>query len=253
MGAGSGAPGVAPASGIARIGVVAALDWEAGVFSAGRSATPELLIECAGAGPTAAAAGARRALDRGARALISWGSAGALQNAEPGAIVLPPGVIDEQQHRFATDTGISDLLAGALGDVATLHRIDLISTDSPVMTPAAKRRLAEASRALAVDMESAAIAAVAARAGVPLAIVRVIVDGPDHCVPACAIAGMDGASTRPGRVLAALLKSPRELPDQLALALAARRARRTLSACAGRLPSALAAAFIPPESDRASG
>lgn len=240
---------MAPAGGIVRVGVIAALDWEAGVFSARAQAATELLIECTGPGPAAAAAGAQRAIDRGAQALISWGSAGALDDVGPGAIVLPAGVVDDQQHRYATDARLADLLARALSDVASVHRADLISVDSPVTSASAKRRLAEASRAIAVDMESGAIAGIAARAGLPLGVIRVIVDGPGQCVPACAIAGMDGASTRPGRVLAGLLKSPGEMPDLLALALAARRARRTLSACAARLPFVLAQAFKPLESD----
>lgn len=239
MGAGGSAPGMADQS-VARIGVVAALDWEAGVFASRPAGGPELLIEITGPGAAAAAAGAERAIARGADALISWGSAGALGPAEPGAIVLPPAILDSLQQRVATDAGIADALARAFRDVATIHRADLVSVDSPVTTASGKRALAEDSGAIAVDMESAAIAGAAARAGLPLGVVRVIVDGRDHCVPPCAIAGMDGARTRPGRVFAGLVKSPGEALELLILALAARRARRTLAACAARLPIALA-------------
>lgn len=230
------------AAGIDRIGVVAALDWEAGVFSAVQPTGPELLIEIAGPGPAAAAAGAERAVARGADLLISWGSAGALGAAESGSIVLASGVLDTARHRFAADARLSNALASALHGVATVHRAELVSTESPVTTPGGKRRLAESSGAIAVDMESAAIAGVAGRSGLPLVVVRVIVDGRNHRVPPCAMAGMDGARTRPGRVLAGLLKSPGEMPGLLALALAARQARRTLAACSARLPSALAEA-----------
>ena len=203
---------MAAASGIACVGVVAALDWEADVFSATRAGALELLIETTGPGAEAAAAGAERALARGADVLISWGSAGALGSAEPGEIVIPRGILDTKLQRFAADAYLSDALADALGEVANMYRADLVSADSPVATLAAKRQLAEASGAIAVDMESAAIAGVAACAGVPLGVLRVIVDGQNHCVPPCAIAGMDGARSRPGRVLAGLLKSPSDAP-----------------------------------------
>jgi len=243
---------MAAASGIARIGVVGALDWETDVFSAARCDEPELLIETTGPGAQAAAAGAARALARGADVLISWGSAGALGSAEPGQIVVPAAVVDTQLQRFFTDAYLADSLADALGDVATVYRSDLVSSDSPVTTVAAKRHLAETSGAIAVDMESAAIAGVAARAGVALGVFRVIVDGKNHCVPPCAIAGMDGARSRPGRVLAGLLKSPTEAPALLVLAGAAWRARRTLASCAARLPLVLADAFAEWEPNRDS-
>lgn len=226
--------------GIARIGVVTALDWEASAFVAAGAGPTEPVVETTGPGPAAAAAGAERAVARGAEVLVSWGSAGALGRVEPGDIVLPPGIVDGQQHRFAADPGLVGILAHAFREIAPVHRRDMLSVDSPVTTTARKRRLVDVVGAVAVDMESFAIAEVAARNGLPLVIVRVIVDGPDHGVPPCAIAGMDGARTRPGRVLAGLLKSPREAPALLALALAARRARRTLAACAAVLPGALA-------------
>jgi len=68
-------------------------------------------------------------------------------------------------------------------------------------------------------------------------VVRVIVDHSDRAVPAAAIAGMDGTRTRPGRVLAGLLRSPLQTGNLIALGLAARRARRTLRACAPLLAS----------------
>ncbi|MFN2333339.1 MAG: hypothetical protein ABR550_02805, partial [Wenzhouxiangellaceae bacterium] len=102
-------------------------------------------------------------------------------------------------------------------------------------TVADKQRLALSSKAMAVDMESAAIAAVARQHGLPFLALRVIVDRVEQAVPPLALAAMQGASIRPGRVLAGLLKSPQQLSPLLALAFAGHRARTVLAECAGML------------------
>ena len=61
---------------------------------------------------------------------------------------------------------------------------DLLTVPTALESPAAKRAAAAATDAVAVDMESAAIAAVAARARVPFVALRVVVDGLDDALPA---------------------------------------------------------------------
>lgn len=218
-------------------GVVAALDWEMDAFASCRTGTHRLLFETTGPGPAAAAAGAERLSARGAACLVSWGTAGALDRGQPGDIVLAERVLDGQARAIATDTALTECLAQALGPIAPIHRGSLASAPAPVTSIADKRELASFSGAIAVDMESASIGEVASRHGIALVVVRVIVDRADRAVPQAAIAGMDGARTRPGRVLAGLLKSPRQTGDLIALGLAARRARRTLRGCAPVLAS----------------
>jgi len=218
-------------------GIVAALNWEMDVFASCPGGKSRLLLETTGPGPAAASAGAERAVARGAVCLVSWGTAGGLGRVEPGDIVLADRVLDDASRIIATDASITETLARAFGSIAqirraTIHRGVLASASEPVTSVADKRALAEASGAIAVDMESAAIGRVASAAGLPLVVVRVIVDRADRGVPAAAIAGMDGPRTRPGQVLLGLLESPRETSGVIALGLAARRARRTLRACA---------------------
>ena len=214
------------------LGIVGALNWEMGAFASCHGGQQRLLLETTGPGPVAAAAGAERAIARGAVCLVSWGTAGALGCGGPGDIVLAERVVDETARATATDSSLSEALARVFGSIAPIHRGTLASASEPVTSVAEKRALAEASGAVAVDMESAAIGRIASAAGLPLVVVRVIVDRVELAVPAAAIAGMDGPRTRPGRVLAALLESPGETGGLIALGLAARRARRTLRACA---------------------
>lgn len=219
------------------VGIVAALNWEIDVFASCPIGADRLLLEAAGPGPAAAAASAERAAARGAACLVSWGTAGALQRGEAGEIVLADRVLGDSPQAFAPDATLTGALARAFRPLAPIHRGTLASVSAPVMSVADKRTLAEASGAVAVDMESAAIADIASRSGIPLVVVRVIVDRAERAVPAAAIAGMDGPGTRPGRVLAGLLKSPGATGDLIALGLAARRARRTLRDCAAILVS----------------
>ncbi|MEX2497335.1 MAG: hypothetical protein WD397_00495 [Wenzhouxiangellaceae bacterium] len=224
---------------VTHAGVLVALDWEAAVFSVGRAQDSSLLLETTGPGADAASAGAERALARGASVLVSWGTAGALGPADPGDIVVPRTVCDESLVHFDTDAELSDRLALAFDRIAPLHRGGIASAASPMTTVDAKRALAASTGAFAVDMESAAIARVAAGAGVPMVAVRVVIDRSEQSVPAAAVAAMDGPRTRPGRVLAGLLKSPTDVGGLISLGLAAYRARRTLAACAAKLPAAL--------------
>jgi len=207
------------------------------VFASCPAGKGRLLFETTGPGHLAAAAGAERAVARGATCLVSWGTAGALRHGEPGDIVLADRVMDHSLRQIATDASLTETLAGAFEPIAAIHRGTLASAPDPVTSAADKRALATISDAIAVDMESAAIADVALRSGLSVVVVRVIVDHSDRAVPAAAIAGMDGTRTRPGRVLAGLLRSPLQTGNLIALGLAARRARRTLRACAPLLAS----------------
>jgi len=233
------AAGIGRVANNGRVGVVAALNWEAAAFSERRAPGSNLLVESTGPGPGPAAEGAERLLERGASILLSWGSAGALGCAGPGDIVLPYRVHDATRREFEVDRDLSDRLVSACEGIAPLHRGNLASVEAPVITVSAKRALAESTGALAVDMESAAIARVAAAARVPFIAIRVILDTARRAVPAAAIAGMDGPRTRPVRVLAGLLRSPADTGGLIALGFAAHRARRTLAACALKLPEAL--------------
>lgn len=214
-----------------RPGFVAALDWEAAVLRRA-GARGAWRIECTGPGSSAAAAGARAALAADCGLLVSWGTAGALAGMRPGDVLVAGRVVDEGGRcRDAAE----DLVAGLLRALAPAAAGTLLTVSEPVQSPERKRALRAESGADAIDMESAAVADVASAHGVPWIAIRAIVDAADVAVPDAAIAGMDGARVRAGRVCAALLESPRELGPLIALARSARRARRALATAARRL------------------
>lgn len=218
---------------------VAGMTWELAPLARWR-APP--IAEARGAGPDAARAASERAIERGAGLLVSWGSAGALDGLRPGDLVVADAVVEiaagnsagaDQDHECSP--ALADRLAAALARLGPVNRGRLCSVADPACGPAAKTELHRRSGAIAVDMESAAVAAAAARAGLAFAVVRVIVDAADQVVPSVALAGLDGPRTRPLRVAAGLLESPAQAFPLLRLAASARRARRVLAGCARRL------------------
>jgi adenosylhomocysteine nucleosidase len=160
----------------------------------------------------------------GASALISFGLAGGLDPAlRPGAIIVPTTVI-ACDDRFATDVNLSRILGGVTDDV-------VLGADAVITSVAEKRRLHQRTGATAADLESGAVARVAAARGVPFAVLRAICDPAERALPPAALAALDvRGAIGVWRVAASLVARPGQLPGLLALAADAVIARRSLIA-----------------------
>lgn len=133
-----------------------------------------------GPGPERAKQCATAAVAAGARALVSWGLAGGLAaGVQAGTVILPRHVIMQRGPTFAVAAEWRERLAD-LANEFTVNPGDLLTVSSALDSPAAKAAAATALGAVAVDMESAAIAAVAARARVPFVALRVVEIGRAH-------------------------------------------------------------------------
>jgi adenosylhomocysteine nucleosidase len=160
-----------------------------------------------GPGPERAARSATAALETGARALVSWGLAGGLaREVAPGTVVVPRRVIMQRGESFRVDAAWHERLGG-LATEFTIDAGDLLTVPNALDSPAAKAAAASAIGAVAVDMESAAIAAVAARSGVPFIALRVVVDAQRDALPAGAESWIDErGDRRPAAALGAILR-----------------------------------------------
>ena len=167
-------------------------------------------------------------------AILSLGIAGGLDPAlRPGDLVVARDVVAEA--RWRADEAWSAAIAEACGAL----RADIAGTDRVIASARAKATLRAATGAVAVDMESAAVA----RLGVPFAVLRAIADTADEALPAAAAVGLDAAGNpAPWRVMHALLRRPQDLPGLIRLAW---RSRTALAALAPHC-SAGAEAFRPP-------
>lgn len=166
-------------------------------------------------------ANARRLLARGADRLVSFGIAGGLDPAlPPGTLVVATEVIGDGERFPAQAWGCGKALRGAIA-----------GSGHPLASPAAKARLYAATRAVAVDMESLAVARVAAEAGVPFMALRAIADPADRAVPGLALSALD-AQGRPDllRLAAGVLTDPEQIPQLWRLALDYRAALGALRA-----------------------
>ena len=221
------------------IGVIAALPIEARCL-VGRMLAPdervELLhgvgwIQLCGIGREKALRAAKSLLDAGATALLSWGTAGGLDPAlRAGTLVLPQQVISADQSMFpVNDAWRSRLHHRVAGQVATSGG-SLLESLSVFTHPSQKQAIAKRHGAVAVDMESAAVAQVAQQAGVPFVAVRVISDQAITSIPSSALSAVDAY----GRLqvlpfIASLLAHPGELPALITLGRAFRAAQKTLT------------------------
>lgn len=189
-----------------------------------------------GIGQRRAGAAAERLAAGGARVLLSWGVAGGLApGLRPGDLVIPERIAHADGETLA-DARLRGRLADSCPDGMATHGGALWSGGDAVLSPAAKRALAQRSNAVAVDMESAAVAAVAGRAGLPFVAVKAVCDPAERDVPPAALKMMtgDGRFNVPG-LLAAVFGGPATWRDLIALGRDFAAARETLAAIAPRL------------------
>lgn len=190
----------------------------------------------AGMGQEAAREGALALIEAGADALVSFGVAGSLApGLRSGTLFCPSCVLDERGYDYLPDARwraslISRLISAHL---PLIQEGSLLSLPTPLLTVTEKGRMRERHQSLAVDMESAAIGAVAGEHGIPFIVLRAIVDERDDNIPAPLHAGVD-AWGRPlaGRMLATLLRHPHLLAELPGLATRMGKATRALRAAA---------------------
>jgi adenosylhomocysteine nucleosidase len=167
------------------------------------------------------------ALARGAAAIISFGIAGGLHaSAAPGTWIVANAVVT-QTSRWNVDAHWAAALARRLPGAV---RGDVAGSDAIIAVPSEKIALGATTGALAVDMESHAVAAFASAHGMPFAVFRVIADPVMRALAPAASRGMraDG-SVNHGAVLSSVLRTPGQLPRLIRNAMDVRVALRELS------------------------
>jgi adenosylhomocysteine nucleosidase len=220
---GSGASG-------GRIAVIAALGIEAACLpSAPRGDASFPALRQSGPGIDRARAAAQSAVADGALALVCWGFAGGLgPGIDVGAVVLPRHVVTAGLERLPTDSGWRRRLVEAVGGGFVVEEGDLLETRDVLDTPRLKARAALGSDAVAVDMESAAVAGVAALAGIPFVAVKVVLDTLTDTLPPGVARWIDERGERRLAPLVDVAYKPAHWRALLRLAQRHRAARRRL-------------------------
>jgi adenosylhomocysteine nucleosidase len=155
-------------------------------------------------------------------AILSSGLAGALDpSLKPGDVVIG--------DLAARESGANPLLGTLRRLLPHARAGSVIGSDTIAATVAEKRALYDKTQAVAIDMESHVAARVAARHGLPFAVLRTISDSADQELPPAALAGLrpDGRMAI-GAVLASLARRPSQLSALVRTGIAAERAFRAL-------------------------
>jgi adenosylhomocysteine nucleosidase len=182
-------------------------------------------VACSGARPARARAEAARLIAEGAVGLVSFGLAGGLSpTLAAGDLVLADAVVLPGGGCIVTDLAWRSRLSARI-EVQGPHQAAVAGSDRLLTTVAAKRTLFEATGALAVDMESHAVAEAAHREGLPFVVLRAIADVADQALPRAATVPLGPDGEVPLLAVArALLERPGELPPMLRIGRQSRRA-----------------------------
>jgi len=175
--------------------------------------------------------------------LVSAGFAGGLDAG------IPRGTIVAATH--ARRAGSPDIALQPLHCPGIRRVGSIVTVDGVVTTTSAKRALAGASDAAVVDMETYAVARVAAAAGLPCLSIRVVSDAADDELPddIARLVAPQSALRRAGAALAAIGRKPaaaatlwrlweRAVIDGRALAVVIEREAATWPAAGGTMPAA---------------
>lgn len=188
-------------------------------------------LAVSGVGPRRASLASRTLLEKGATALLSWGSAGGLSpKLSPGSLILPTIIIASDRSVYHADPSWHKNLCNRLRGQVEFHTGPLAESATVVQTPAEKAVLLHQTGAIGVDMESAAVAAVAQEARVPFIAVRVVADSTDITLPNSALNACDEfGQLNFLKLIRGIAQRPTELFPLLCLARDYRAAQNTLA------------------------
>jgi adenosylhomocysteine nucleosidase len=218
-------------------GVVVALPQEAqclGLAAAKAGSLIELgshaRVLVAGMGEMRAERAAKILLEEGASALLSFGMAGALDpGLRPGDLLLPKTVL-RRNAVHEVNPGWHARVVDRLNGPEGIAMGAMLHADEPLASVRQKHAARRLTGAVAVDMESGAVARIAEITGVPFLVLRAVADTAWRALPGAALAAMDAdGRLRPYDLLKALLRHPSEIWDLRKLAVDYQAARRSLS------------------------
>jgi len=177
---------------LTRLGIVVALESEARILVKGPVPVEGFhrlpggtLLKLSGIGEGPSNLAANALVKQGATALLSWGSTGGLHpDLSPGSLVLPERVISPDQTSFSSDALWHQKLFSLFSEHIDLHTGPIVQNPTVLCSPVEKLSLFKQTGAIAVDMESTAVAEVSARERLPFVAIRSVVDPLYMTIPA---------------------------------------------------------------------
>lgn len=220
-----------------KLGIITALPFEAACFTGNainpgtyQVVAPNVYVYYAGMGPDNATRAAQSLIELTVDALVSWGVAGALDpQLKSGDTVLPVELVDTEGQHYQVSQTWHAALSNKINGHGVYSTGRLLSTSDVQHDPQQKTRLGQSVQAVAIDMESTAVAKVARDAHKPFVVIRTIFDTVSMQIPSSSI----NATDEYGRVsvlklMTGLLRSPAELLQYPGLTSAFTKARSSL-------------------------
>ena len=168
------------------------------------------IVRCAGAQSKRAGILARDLANEGCQGLLSFGTAGGLKaGLSPGSIIIASMVIGPGGHVYETSRIWLDRLHRIIGSDDCITIAPIAGASQVIDTPKIKKELGLSTKAVAVDMESHVIGAVAEKAGIPFMIIRAVADPAECSIPEWVLGNISEQGTpRYGVILAGLAAHP---------------------------------------------
>lgn len=226
-------------------GIVVALPEELGTLTSKRIdkgccvfISDKVLVAHSGAGIDNAGKAAEQLISKGVTHLISWGCAAALDDSlKPGDLTLADTLIGSDKTRIDLNSPWHRLTAAHLqsSDI-DVHNGRLAESAQIVSTSKDKKQLQSKTGAIALDMESVAIAKVAQHKNLPFLAIRAIVDPVHMNLPGAVSHSLnDQGDVVLGKLLLFLLTHPVELPGLIKLGFYFKKAKSKLEIVAQQL------------------
>lgn len=229
---------------MSRLGIIAALPAEAkclhnkNIDIASPIEIENGIFLClSGIGHEAATICANNLLSLNIDALISWGVAGAINDSlKPGDLLIAESVIGREYKYVVSNEWLNRMKAYFMKMSSNPKIAPIASTEALCTSAKDKKYLSQKTGAVAVDMESAAIAAIAKAQNIDFLVIRSIADDANTSIPEAVIKHTDSLG-RPklfGFIISCL-KKPVQLSDLIKLGYYYKKALITLKSNASDL------------------
>lgn len=163
-----------------------------------------------GMGSTNARASAACLADHGAEALLSWGTAGGLAaGIHTAHVIIPEILVGPDLEHYPSCSRWSARLRERIKGSLPIHSGRLLQSNRVIASVADKSALSTSGDAIAVDMESVAVAEIARERGLRMAAIRVVIDDSSFAIPGAVTRSVDTLGrTRVLKLAQELLHSP---------------------------------------------
>jgi len=199
--------------------------------------TDTIVLAYSGAGADNARTASELLLAQGVTRLISWGCAAALsESLKPGDLILADTLIDAEGTQIDIQPDWIGLTNTLLSSHVKAHIGSLAESLTIVATAKDKKHLHSQTGAIALDMESTAVAKVARQNGLPFLTIRTIADPVHMDLPKAINHSLnDEGDVVLAKLLAFIALHPTELPGLIKLGLHFNAAKNTLRSVAKQL------------------